>query len=117
MTTYLPLDFPGLQEEARRLAQERHAYMADAIRLSRLPLALTPWAELTANREQAEVATEALRLADLTRPESQSFWLRVLATRNHGILPPVGAPSCSMFGVDGPSALRLALHAAFGMTP
>ena len=75
MTAHLPLDFPGLQEEARRLNVELLS------------------ASYSAHGPPAYMANAQARLlADLARPESQSFWLRALATRCGQSLPTVGAP-------------------------
>lgn len=80
MTAHLPLDFPGLQEEARRLARELiDADDPDLPRPSRVP--------------EHHVRAHARLLADLARPESQSFWLRALAARCGVPIPAVGAPS------------------------
>lgn len=75
----LPLDFPGLQAEAQRLTEE---------------LLDVPGVDTDSLRAVSATLCRAFArlLADLTRPESQCFWLRALATRYGLPLPIVGAP-------------------------
>jgi hypothetical protein len=93
--TRLPLDFPGLQAEARRLAQEAIASAKDPADARRLGAAGCPMSRAFARL-----------LADLTRPESQCFWLRALAPKVDRHIPTVGAPSWvrsgPLFEADGP---------------
>jgi hypothetical protein len=97
MTARLPLDFPGLREEASR--------WADRIRCT----ITYPSGTITEWRPHAECA-EVLR--NLENWESQCFWLRALAIRQGHVVPLVGAPSWQSGDLE---ALRLALHAAFGV--
>lgn len=143
--TSLPLDFPGLEAEASRLAHE----LADVTDVDPVSDGSSP-----SLRSRDHVLGHARLLADLTRPESQCFWLRALATQRGLALPRVGAPiwmrrpggyylSTPSGGVafvdlymgpqpgdravgiggqiDSPEGdsegLRLALCAAFGVTP
>jgi len=143
MTT-LPLDFPGLEAEARRMVGDILDTGLDGSDTMRL-----------ANTAQPLIRAHARLLADLTRPESQCFWLRALATHERLPLPRVGSPgwcrrrggfylstpfgavafidfymNCMeaghrIAGIGGipnntkgdAEALRLTLHAAFGVTP
>jgi len=79
MTT-LPLDFPGLEAEARRMVGDILDTGLDGSDTMRL-----------ANTAQPLIRAHARLLTDLTRPESQCFWLRALGAR-YGLLPlPVGS--------------------------
>ena len=83
----LPLDFPGLQIEARRLAEEAIAAAKDPADARRLGTAGGPMSRAFARL-----------LADLTRPESQCFWLRALATKYGQPLPALGCPTWRRHG-------------------
>ncbi len=78
MNTTLPHNFPHLMTEANRLADEL---------LVGLGMELCP--------RDALVRSQARLLADLTRRESQAFWLRALANRKNLPLPKVGVPAWS----------------------
>jgi hypothetical protein len=69
-TTTLPLDFPLLQDEARRLVIELQLLSLNAVGHWYMHEAGPPM-----------VRAYALFLADLTRQESQNFWLRALAVK------------------------------------
>lgn len=78
-TTSLPLDFPGLQEEARRLARELiDADDPDLPRPSRVP--------------EHHVRAQARLLANLNRPESRDRWAALMADEL-GLPPGLTAPN------------------------
>ena len=93
MTT-LPLNFPGLRDEAERLMDELFT-PEPSPDSGRLADAIGPL-----------IRAQARLLADLTRPESRYFWVRVLVARS-----PESYPS----GEWDPACLYRALHAAFGV--
>lgn len=72
----LPLNFPGIREEAARQATELIAVGGPAARML----------------EDMNIGASFARLlADLTRPESQCFWLRTLAYKlNKKVVPGEG---------------------------
>lgn len=69
-TPTLPLDFPLLQDEARRFVVELQLLSLATVGHWRMHEAGVPM-----------VRAYALFLADLTRQESQNFWLRALAVK------------------------------------
>lgn len=82
MTRTLPLNFPGMREESERLTVELVA--AGVNQRDRFAMG--------AVAGRMSVAYDDL-LADLTRPESQAFWLRALAVHQGLSTPRVGAPT------------------------